>query len=714
MIDTRSLKDFPALQSDGKRSARGAVIASSLTLALALAAGATDARITKIQITSKESPTFAGTSFGAVGQYEKIIGKAFGAVDPADPKNAVITDLALAPRNASGLVEYSMDFFILKPIDLTKGNQKLFYEVNNRGNKYFALLNGFNVNLLVAGPTNNPTTAADAGDGFLMNQGYTLAWSGWDTSAPASSNMTITVPIAKNPDGTSIVGPSYEYIANDNSTTMAATLTYPAATLDKSQATLTNRALLNDTPVAVPASGWQYVDAQHIQLLPTGTPFTQGNIYEFSYQAKDPTVTGLGLAAVRDFASFLRNAAADDAGTVNPLAGSVTTAYSYGVSQSARFQHDYLWLGFNQDEKGKQVFDGILNWVGGAAGVFINYRFSQDGRTERNRQHLLYPESVFPFANQTMTDPITGKTDGRMRRCTLSSTCPKVMEINSANEYWVKAASLLHTDPMGAADVPDPPNARYYLLSGLEHGGLTTICQQPDNPVSPSPALRAIFLSMDNWVTKGIAPLPSRVPRFADGTLVSIPVARATFPKIPGVTYTGLKTTRYRFDYGPQFDQGILTKYPPMVTPPYQDNTANGPIYPSFVPLTDPDGNDVPGIRLPDIAVPLATYTGWSLRKAGFGLNDGCEGEGQKIVFQPTFAARMAAGDPRLSIQERYTSFTGYYYTLLFAIDDLASQGYVLRGDASSLLNYGITQVLGGALLPRAEELYLLAPAESQ
>lgn len=707
------MNDATLLTNPRLLQSRHARLFGVLAVALTLSTSLAEARITKIQITSRESPTFAGSTFGGVGQYEKIIGKAFGAVDPTDPKNAIIVDLAFAPRNASGLVEYSMDFFILKPIDLSKGNQKLFYEVNNRGNKYFGLLDGFNVNLLIAGPTNNPTTAADAGDGFLMNQGYALAWSGWDTSAPASSNMTITIPVAKNPDGTSIVGPSYEYISFDNSTTVTATLTYPAATLDQAQATLTNRALLNDTPVTIPASGWQYVDGQHIQLLPAGTPFTQSNIYEFSYQAKDPAVTGLGLAAVRDFASFLRYATADDGGTLNPLAGNVTTAYSYGVSQSARYQHDYLWLGFNQDEKGKQVFDGIFNWVGGAAGVFINYRFSQDGRTERNRQHLLYPESVFPFANQTLTDPITGKTDGRMLRCTQSSTCPKVMEVNSANEYWVKAASLLHTDPMGTVDLPDPPNARYYFLSGLEHGGLTTICQQPDDPISPSPALRALFVSLDNWVTKGTPPLPSQVPRLVNGTLVPTAQYGASFPKIPGVTYTGLKTTRYRFNYGPLFDQGILTKYPPVVSPPFQDNPANGPIYPSFVPLSDSDGNDIAGVRLPDVAVPLATYTGWSLRKSGFGLNDGCEGEGQKIVLQPTMAARIAAGDPRLSTQERYGNFYGYYFTLLFAINDLVNRGYVLPADAQPLFNYGLNQALGGILRPKANELHLLEVREN-
>jgi hypothetical protein len=234
----------------------------------------------------------------------------------------------------------------------------------------------------------------------------------------------------------------------DNSTTMAGTLTYRTATLDKSQASLTLRVRYTDPSMPIPADGWEYVNDRTIRLLPAGTPFQQGRLYEFTYQAKDPIIAGLGFAATRDLATFLRHAATDDAGAPNPLAGDVQFVYSYSFSQPARFLRDFLYLGFNEGERGHPVFDGMLNWVGGASGGFFNYRFAQPGRTHRQHVGRLYPERQFPFANQVTFDPVAGKTDGRLRRCLVTGTCPKIFEVNSKNEYWVKGASLLvHRHP---------------------------------------------------------------------------------------------------------------------------------------------------------------------------------------------------------------------------------------------------------------------------
>ncbi|WP_332369176.1 hypothetical protein [Spirosoma telluris] len=256
-----------------------------------------------------------------------------------------------------------MDIYILKPIDLTKGNHKLFLEVNNRGGKLFG---GFNKST----GGNDPTTAAQAGDGFLMNRGYTIAWNGWDPSAAqGSNNLTISVPIAKNSDGSSITGPSYEYIVYDNATSVSHALAYPAATLAKTQATLTVRDHLQDAPTVIPADGWEYVTERSIRLLPAGTPFRQSAIYEFSYTAQDPLVAGIGLAATRDFVSFLRYATADDFGNPNPLANDITFTFSFAVSQPARYLNDFQTLGFNADEKGKRVLDGIENWLGVVAAL---------------------------------------------------------------------------------------------------------------------------------------------------------------------------------------------------------------------------------------------------------------------------------------------------------------------------------------------------------
>jgi hypothetical protein len=657
--------------------------------AVLVASPAAQARVTKIQITSKESPTFGGYAFKGVGAYEKIVGKAFGELDPNDPKNAVIVDIQLAPRNANGKVEYAFDFYILKPIDLSKGNHKVMYEPPNRGRKTHAALNR-------GAGGNDPGSVTDAkmlANTFLLPRGYAMVWSGWDYSAGTSAadfNATITLPVARNPDGSTITGPAYEYIVTRGT---SYTLSYPAATTDQSKATLTHREHLDDEPQVVPASGWSYdANGTAISLLPAGTSFKPNDIYEFSYTAKDPTVNGIGFAAVRDFNAFLRYDKADDAGTANPLAGDITRIYTEVQSQPGRLLNDFRNLGFNQAENGKIVFDGMMQWIAAGDGINMNYRFSQPGRTERNRQDQLYAEGVFPFANQRSTDPITGRTAGRYDACTATNTCPLAMEIYSANEYWVKGGSLFHTDPAGKLDLPDHPMARLYLISSHQHGtGNGTSkgsCQQFGNPLNSAPIQRALWEALDLWSTEGVAPPPSSVPHLADGTLVpALPQSAVGFPKIPGVVYNGLKSTRYLLNYGPDFYRtGIMTINPPAITPPMFDNPRNGPIYPTYVPRTDEDGNDIAGIRLPDVTVPLATYTGWSLR-GGAQANDGCEGAGQMIAFPKTKADRLASGDPRLSIEERYPSFSMYSAMVKNAVEGMVSKRLLLREDAQPAID---------------------------
>jgi hypothetical protein len=660
------------------------------------------AKVKKIQITAKQSPTFGGYSWPGVGPYEKIVGKAFGELDPNDPRNAVIVDLQLAPRNAGGKVEYSFDFYILKPMDLSKGNHKMLYEPPNRGRKTITALNRG-----VGG--NDPGSVTDASllaNSFLMPQGYSISFSGWDFSAEtngADLSTTITLPIARNPDGSSITGPSYEYIVNGGA---SYELTYPAATLDRSKATLTHRVHLNDIPQIVPDSGWQYnASGTAIALLPAGTKFVANDIYEFSYTAKDPTVNGIGFAAVRDWNAWLRYETKDDAGAVNPLAGDITRVYTEVSSQPGRFLNDFRYLGFNQAENGKQVFDGMMQWIAAGDGISMNYRWSQPGRTERNRQDHLFVEGRFPFANVGATDPITGKTDSRYAKCTATHTCPLAMEIFSANEYWVKAASLMTTDPTGTKDLPDSPFTRIYFMSSMQHGTGNSAsrgsCQQFLNPLDSQAVQRALFTALDKWGTAGTLPPPSQVPKLSDGTLVKPDQTSTGFPHIPGVTYSGFKTTRYLLNYGKNFyTTGIPTINPPMFSPPYQDNPSNGPIYPSFVPKTDADGNDIAGIRLPEVQVPLATYTGWALRAAPQN-NDGCEGSGQYIPFPKTKADRLESGDPRLSIEERYGNVETYSSMLQNAIDVLVKSGLLLPFDAKAALSKNLDNVLRNNLLPK-------------
>jgi hypothetical protein len=652
--------------------------------------------ISKIVVnpTSSETVTFGGKTFGAVGTYQKIRGTATGQLDPNDPKNQVIADIALAPRNAGGMVEYTIDFYILKPSDAAKGNKKLFFEVNNRGSKQFGSFNQ-------SAGGNNPSTATDAGTGFLMSQGYTLAWAGWDgqvANDPSPDTLKITLPVAKNPDGSSITGPTYEYIVIDNATTRSFTTYYKTASTDTTRATLTKRQYLTDAPTVVAPTEWSWTSPNTIALA-GGAAFQQSWIYELNFTAVDPYVAGIGFAAQRDFVSFLRSAQADSLGTPNPLAGNVSRVLSWSLSQPARFMNDFVWLGFNQDTKGQKVFDGVFNWIGGGNGLGLNYRFAQSGRTERNRQNHLNAEGVFPFSYTTTTDPLTGKADGRNVRCTATNTCPAIMNVVSGNEYWVKGGSLLTTDPATGADVREPANVRNYYIAGSQHGNASpttaapTTCTQFGSGVDPNPVLRALFVALDQWVD-GTAPPPSAVPSTANGTAVSaatgpfsnigigaVPQAALGYPTIPQALYSGLVTVRNQFNFGTRFDTGILDIYPPQPT---------GRYYPVSVSKVDADGNDVAGIRLPEVVAPVATNTGWNLRSAAFGGKadgtDGCEAAGSSIVFAPSLAARQSVGDQRLSLAERYRDRADLVAQRTAAANALKAQRLLLQADVDAAI----------------------------
>ncbi|SED99181.1 hypothetical protein SAMN05519104_4931 [Rhizobiales bacterium GAS188] len=647
---------------------------------------AAQARITRIEIATVQTLTFEGASFGATGPYEKLSGRVQGEVDPADPLNAVIADLKLAPRNASGMVEYSANIMIIRPIDRQKGNHKLLFEINNRGHILgLASLND------AAQNSNDPGKAADAGNGFLMRQGYTLAWSGWDaisgvTPGVGGGPFVLDVLVARNADGSEITGQSLEEFVIDSGTTGTGQLTYQAASLDTGKATLFVRALADEKPTALPADVWRYdPTGWSISLLPDGTKFEAGKLYELVYPARNPKVTGLGFAAIRDVASFLRNAKADDLGKANPLVGDIRQIYTYCISQPCRMMRDFVALGFNQDadapkapdgrREPRKVVDGVLDYIGGGSGIFVNDRFAEPFRTHRQHIARWYPEYKFPFAYQMTTDAVTGKTDGLLRRCSMSDTCPKIIDVNSDNEYWAKAASVLHTDTQGR-DLPEAAGVRIYLMAGRPHGdGVPAwgagICQQERNPLVGNAGLRAELVALDKWVTVGIEPAPSKLPRRGDETLVSSKQEDVGFPAIPGVKYNGRMHTGDLFDFGSQADEGILTQLPPKLL---------GSPYPAYVPRTDADGNTLAGIRLPEIAVPIATYTGWNLRKNP--AEDGCDHAGMYIPFAKTKAERLAKGDPRPSLEERYRDHAAYVGAVSQAASALATQGFLLQEDA--------------------------------
>jgi hypothetical protein len=636
---------------------------------IAFAPFSTHARITRVEVIA----TGTGESSPRAGLYEIIEGVAYGEVSPADPKNALITDIELAPRNARGNVEYAFQFLIDKPVDLSKGNGKVVYQP------------------LPPAPTVNPT-ALDAA--FLRSRGYTIVSSAWGQS-PADPSPGITLPIAMQPDGSVLTGRAYDYMQQGGPQQFRfPPFIYPPATQDLTQLRVTKRRLLDDVPAVQPVQVLRF-DPSGTFLITNGR-FGMLDIGEVSYIAKNPPVNGLGLAAVRDWNAWLKYAATDDFGHRNPLAHHVKRLYSAAASHSARMLNDFRHLGFNQAESGKQVFDAMLQWLAGANGANLNYRFSQPHRSEHNRQDRLYAEGVFPFANVATTDPFTGTYDSRLARCEETQTCPLSAEVLSANEYWTKAASLLHTTPDGRHDLPDSRYARNYFVSSSQHGAGNLqddepdiqnriLCQNSKNSLDVAPVLRALFVALDEWSDRHRPPPRSAVPRLRHGTLAQpLPQAQMGFPSIPGVTYTGLKTTRYRFDFGPDFyTEGIPAINPPLVNPPYQDNPANGPIYPSYIPRTDADGNDIAGVRLVDVAVPLATYTGWSLR-IGYLAHDGCEATGQVIAFPKTRAERLAQSDPRLSVAERYPTFESYRGKVLRAMNRLVARRFLLCEDTAS------------------------------
>jgi hypothetical protein len=674
------------------------LLATSMLAATTVA----QARTTQIQILNRGT-AFGGHSFPGVGQYEFITGIATGEVNPTNPQNAIITDIQLAPKNARGNVVYQHNFYILQPLDFSKGNRKMMYEPPNRGGKTYQTLNNTptpTTPTLLNG--DDPASFTDPtllDDSFLWTRGYTTVWSGWENNLGALNGFTATAsfPVEKNSDGSTITGPGYEYIVTAAQTppklpTATFTLAYPAASGDQNAAVLTHRVHLDDPAVPVPPSGWAYTDATNTAIKLVLGPFVVNDIYEFSYTAKDPTPNGLGLAAIRDFNSFLRFESHDDLGTKNPLGGHIDRIYTETSSQPARTLNDFTHLGFNEDENHRKVFDGMMQWIGAGDGLNMNYRWSQTKRTNRNRQELLYLEGLYPFANVPTTDPISGTSDWRYKKCEQTRTCPLATEFYSANEFWVKAGSLMSTDPTGRFDLPDNPLTRLYLLSSKQHGGAGNpaskgLCQQFANPLDSAPVQRALWTALDEWSTRGTEPPDSQVPKLRDHTLVPpLPQSGVGFPSIPGVTYTGLKTTRYRFNYGPNFYQTFIpTINPPVITPPYEDNPVNGPIYPSYVPKTDSDGNDIAGIRLPELTVPLATYTGWGLR-SGVWVNDGCEATGQYIPFKATSAARTAAGDPRPSVGERYASYDVYRNQLVRAVDKLVRDRFLICEDTQDMM----------------------------
>jgi len=590
------------------------------------------AKVVKFEIVRVESPAFEGRSFGSVGTYDRIIARATVAVAPDDPHNTIIVDLDRAPRNAQGLVEAVTDVEILRPTVAANSNRRLFYEVLNRGGKLgFALFND------VSAVVNDLAKATDAGNGFLMNRGYTMVWSGWQGDiAPGAGRITFSPPIV--PDITGLAREDFVFDHTDNPA--SATLSYPAADLDPAHTRLSVREREAD-PRATPAGLEVKFEGPTRISIKRPDSFDAGAIYEFIYTAKDPKVMGLGFAATRDVVSFLRNDVTDATGTANPLAGRIDRAIGFGLSQSGRYLHDYLYLGFNADEAGRLVFEGLMPHISGGKKTFTNYRFSQPGRSPYQHADMLYPGADFPFTYPVITDTLTGRTDGFLARCLAAGNCPKIIKSDSELEFYQQRASLVVTDTMGNA-LAMPDNIRLFLLSNLQHYSLANakpemvkVCAFPTNPLNAGPPVRALLVALDDWISKGTPPPASRYPSRNDGTLVPPAADDVGFPRIPGFAYTS------------RMARPTVIKSDEM--PP-----TKGAAYPAFVPKTDADGRDVAGLHLPTLEAPAATHTGWNLRKPGFSEGELCDNNGSMIPFAATREERQKNNDPRLSMAERY------------------------------------------------------------
>jgi Alpha/beta hydrolase domain len=638
---------------------------------------------------SRVETVFDGMSFDNAGPYEKIVGRAFGEVDPSHPLNAEIVYLSNAPRNAAGVVEYWVDFCLLKPVDMRKSNRRILYDAPNRGDK-LALVD---INDAPKGlSSNDPASAEDAGNGFLMREGYVILFSAWQGDvAPEEKHMLASFPVATS-NGTPIVETAREeFIFGHTNSPTIAPLTYPAESMDQGRATLTVRQHEKDPRVAVPQGQWRYLSPVRIEIA-LAAGFDAGAIYEFVYPACDPIVMGLGFAAVRDVVAFMRYATADDNGRPNPLnldmdRPAIDYVIAHGRSQPGRFLREFLHLGFNQEPQGRRVFDGVYASIAGSRRIFLNFPFAQPSRFQRQHEDHLFPGDQFPFTYATRVDPISAKTDGILDRCLASGTCPKIMHVDSSTEFWQGRSSLVVCDERGA-DIAIPDEVRVYLVSSAGHAGAAMFrhneaffqpSANPLNRLNYGTLNRALLVALDEWATRGIPPPASRFPRSADGTLApSSDRAGIGFPDIPGLIYTGLVNELSELNYSQQ---------PPK---PIQCHD-----YRVLVPKVDSDGNDIAGIRLPDVVVPLGTRTGWNARGAGF-AQGALMVVGSYIPFAATAKERLAKGDPRLSLEERYPSQEYYVNAVARAAAGLLKERLLLAEDVERYLDAAAaTPVLG-------------------
>jgi hypothetical protein len=657
------------------------IIALALTLSFIVGFTApAPAEVVRWEITKRE-PYAGGKPRGDRGPYEQWSGTVRFAIDPAASANQQIVDLQLAPKNAQGKVEFAADFRMLVPVDRSKANGAVFYEVNNRGN-----------------PT-APRIIEGGADDFLCRQGFVVLWSGWIAEVqPGENRMRLQAPEATD-GGRPIRGIVRSELIVERPLPRASIShrgnqgSYRPTERGLATARVSRREREADPRQEIPKDDWKLTssvvsDSERSGQLPlieleVSGGLQPGWIYEIVYEAEGPLVQGTGLAGIRDIVSALKYGQ----GEQNPLADGgkplVNRALAFGTSQSGRCLRHFLWDGFNADERGRQVLDGLVSHVAGAGLGFFNHRFASPTRTNDQHDEHLFPADYFPFTYGDSTDPFTGKTDGILKKSRASNTVPKVFHTQSSSEYWHRSASLIHTDPLSKQDAQIPPEVRIYSFGGTQHGAGSGFPGNPgggqliSNPADYTPLMRALVSALDAWVKDGKEPPPSVYPLIAEGTLSSWKKNEIGWPAIPGVTYPEVIQQPPVANRGPKWDsERIATIEPPEVKGHYAVK----------VPALDADGNERGTLNLPAITVPVATYTSWNLRRDSIGAaGELLALQGGYIPFPLTREARQEAKDPRPALAERYRGFEDYERRYMEAAERLVAKRYLLEEDLPRL-----------------------------
>ncbi len=623
--------------------------------------------VTSIDIKERR-PYADGMVFGDIGEFVQLDGIVHFAVDPSDPSNAQITDLELAPRNGEGLVEFSADFRIVKPVDQQKGSHKLFFDVVNRG-KPLSLMR------INSAPESDPM---DQGNGYQMRQGYTQIWCGWQHDVPETPGLLKAhVPNAENLQGRIAV----TFQPNESSQSQMLSdrghVPYASIDLDQPDAELLVHDHDGGPATVIPRSDWSFGRLESGNLEPDPTHismengFEPGKVYQCIYTTAFAPVVGLGIAGVRDLISYLRYSNDPE----NPCAGDIQHTMAFGSSQSGRFLRHMLYLAMNQDEEDRMVFDGIIAQISGGRRGEFNQRFGQPSNTTEAST-----ASLFPFADIDQEDLETGQIDGLLKQLKVRAKVPKIFFTNTSSEYWGGHGALTHVDTTGTRDIVPYDQVRIYHFAGTQHSAgvlplahiqpTGAVGKHPFNWVDYRPLVRAAVANLDAWVTNNTAPPPSKHARLDEGTAVPGDSLRSVYEAFPGFGFPSHFRHLARFDFGP--DQGITDNLPPVTGAPY----------PALVSSVDQDGNELAGIRLPDVAVPLATVTGWNPRHLDTGGPDQTHKiMGSTVPFTFTRQERQDTSDPRPSVEERYASKDDYLDRVEGVARDLVSEGYMLDED---------------------------------